>query len=452
MKLQVSDNGRFLQTEDGQPFFLLGDTDWELFHRLTREEADLLLETRAQQGFNTIFAVALAEFDGLRVPNLYEKSEMTDGSDRPAALGVANAQGEVPLHNCDPTTPNDKYFEFVDYVVDKAESLGMFVALLPTWGDKWNLGQGGIFSGGMQIFTPENAAIYGEWIGKRYAGKSVIWILGGDRPIENPTQRAIIEAMAEGLNRGGAQQLKGFHPCGGQSSSQYFHEADWLDFNMIQSGHCGEAPNADMIARDYELQPAKPCMDGEPRYENHPIMQPDWSWRGDGRFDARDVRRAAYHAVFAGAFGHVYGCHDIWQMFDPARKTQNETINNADTAWHEAIGFDGANQMQHLKKLIESRPYFSRVPAQDLLVSAPGEGKQRVQATRDENGSYALVYSPDGQTISVHTGKMAGEKLVASWFDPRLGTTLQFDEFAREDQRDFTPPSNDDWVLVLENS
>ena len=39
-RLKVSENQRFLVKEDGKPFFYLGDTAWELFHRLNREEAD----------------------------------------------------------------------------------------------------------------------------------------------------------------------------------------------------------------------------------------------------------------------------------------------------------------------------------------------------------------------------------------------------------------------------
>src|SRR5262245_509374 len=50
-KLKVSDNQRFLVTGDGQPFFWLGDTAWELFHRLNREEANQYLRDRAQKGF-----------------------------------------------------------------------------------------------------------------------------------------------------------------------------------------------------------------------------------------------------------------------------------------------------------------------------------------------------------------------------------------------------------------
>jgi hypothetical protein len=38
-RLEVSPDHRSLRTITGQPFFYLADTAWELFHRLTREEA-----------------------------------------------------------------------------------------------------------------------------------------------------------------------------------------------------------------------------------------------------------------------------------------------------------------------------------------------------------------------------------------------------------------------------
>ena len=69
--LQVSANNRFLVKANGQPFFYLGDTAWELFHRLNREEADAYLQDRAGKGFTVIQAVVLAELNGLRDPNPY---------------------------------------------------------------------------------------------------------------------------------------------------------------------------------------------------------------------------------------------------------------------------------------------------------------------------------------------------------------------------------------------
>src|SRR5689334_1535771 len=76
--LKVSDNHRFLVKDNGQPFFYLGDTAWELFHRLNREQADRYLEDRAAKGFTVIQAVALAELDGATVPNAYGHLPLLD--------------------------------------------------------------------------------------------------------------------------------------------------------------------------------------------------------------------------------------------------------------------------------------------------------------------------------------------------------------------------------------
>jgi len=64
-KLKVSENKRFLVFDDGTPFYYLGDTGWELFHRLKLDEAEQYLENRRQKGFTVIQAVVLAELDGL---------------------------------------------------------------------------------------------------------------------------------------------------------------------------------------------------------------------------------------------------------------------------------------------------------------------------------------------------------------------------------------------------
>ena len=127
--LKVAPSKRHLQWTDGTPFFYLGDTAWELFHRLDREEATRYLEDRARKGFTVIQAVALAELDGLTAPNPY---------------------GHVPLVDSDPSRPVEDYFAHVDFVVSKAESLGLVVGLLPTWGKYWKTGEA-------KIFTPASA-------------------------------------------------------------------------------------------------------------------------------------------------------------------------------------------------------------------------------------------------------------------------------------------------------
>jgi hypothetical protein len=173
--LKVSPNKRYIVRQDGTPFFYLGDTAWELFHRLNREEADKYLQNRVDKGFTVIQAVVLAELDGLNDPNPY---------------------GHTPLKNNDPTQPNEDYFKHVDYIVNKAGELGLYIGMLPTWGDKIFKNTWGT---GPEIFTPQNARVYGEYIGKRYANKPIIWVLGGDRNPRNDADIAIWRAMAEGI-------------------------------------------------------------------------------------------------------------------------------------------------------------------------------------------------------------------------------------------------------------
>jgi hypothetical protein len=402
-----------------------------LFHRSIREDAERFLRNRAQKGFTVIQAVVLAEFDGLHEPN---------------------AEGHLPLQDDDPTRPNEEYFRHVDWIAEKAGELGLHIGMLPTWGDKWNRRRGI----GPEIFTPQNAGVYGEWLARRYRGKPLIWILGGDRPIENETHYAIIEAMARGIRRGeGNEHLITFHPPGGDGSSHWFHNADWLDFNMRQNGHVAEfTERYEGTGQDYERTPVKPVLDGEPLYEGHPIK---FQANVLGHSLAADVRRPLYWDLFSGACGHTYGHHSIWQMWHPER----EPINNPLVPWEEAIDSPGAEQMQIGRRLIESRPILTRVPDPSLIVtdrvptSVPGAGRYRFVATRDEAGTYAMVYAPVGRPFSVRMEAITGTEVQAWWFNPRNGAATPIGQLAAAGTREFSPPDPGellDWVLVLDDA
>ncbi|HEY9696147.1 MAG TPA: glycoside hydrolase family 140 protein [Trichocoleus sp.] len=422
-RLTVAPNKRFLLDAARQPFFYLGDTAWELFHRLNREEAILYLQDRARKGFTVIQAVVLAELDGLGQPNPF---------------------GDVPLKQNDPTQPNEAYFRHVDFIVDEAEKRGLFIGMLPTWGDKWNKRQGI----GPEIFTPDNAATFGEYLGKRYQNKPIIWILGGDRSPEDERHPAIIRAMARGLKKGdGGNHLITFHPMGGTNSATWFHNDDWLDFNMFQSGHSApNIPNYETVTANYALTPIKPTLDGEPCYEDHPI---EWNPQ-NGWFDQADVRKAAYWSMLAGACGHTYGNHNIWQMWQPGRSP----ISSARTPWQEALQHPGATQMGYLRQLFESRAFTKLVPDQSLLVNDTGEGGDRIQAARAEDGSFGFIYTPTGMPFTVNLEKMRGNSVSAYWYDPRQGTRTAVDEVPTTNFQEFTPPSRgrgNDWILGLDS-
>jgi len=424
--LKVSDNHRFLVTADNQPFFWLGDTAWELFHRLNREEAEQYLKNRAERRFTVIQAVVLAELDGLKDPNAY---------------------GHTPLEGDDPTRPKEDYFKHVDWIVGKANSLGLYIGMLPTWGNNWHRTNA--------IFTPQNAEVYGEWLGKRYKQAGLVWVLGGDRPIQNDTHKEVIRAMARGVRKGdGGAHLITFHPPGGSGSAQWFHTDDWLDFNMRQNGHVAEFNGRyDQTRVDYDRTPIKPVLDGEPIYEDHPVS---FDANKLGHSIAADVRRPLYWDLFSGAFGHTYGHHSVWQMWTAERRP----VNNPLMPWSQAIHQPGAAQMQHARALLESRPFLTRIPDNEVLVASaiptamPGTGRYHFCATRDADGSYAMVYAPVGRTFKVRLDKITGVKVKAWWFDPRNGKAEAIGTFANQGEREFTPPDPGemrDWILVLDD-
>lgn len=420
-RLVVSGDGRRLQYADGTPFLYWADTGWELFHRLNRDDARRYLQTRKDQGFTVIQAVALAELEGLSVPN---------------------AQGDLPLVWRDPTRPattagNDPgnpeqydYWDHVDYVVGEAEKLGLHVALLPSWG-RWVNNE--------PIFSPASARSFGNFLAQRYRDKPVIWVLGGDRTPDAEGQRQVWRAMAEGIEAGAggrASALLTYHPSGGKTSAQYFHDEAWLDFNMWQTGHCRNQQEAARMLSTYQRTPIKPVINAEPVYELHAICHN----AGNGYADEVDVRNVAYWSTFAGGAGHAYGHRQVW-LFDG---------HNGNRVWASALNATGAGQMRHLKTLLESRPAAGRGPDEDL-VRGGFEGQRPAVALR--GSGYAWVYTPDGGAVTVSLGRVGAAQLRASWFDPRTGQRSVIGTFAGTGERTFTPWSRgrgNDWVLLLE--
>jgi hypothetical protein len=416
--LSISPNHRRLITGAGEPFFYLGETAWELFHRCTREEADLLLTDRAGKGFNVIQAVALAELDGLGTPNSY---------------------GEMPLRDNDPARPNEAYWEHVDWVVRRANELGMYVGFLPTWGDKWH--------GSTSIFTPASARAYGEWLGQRYAEAGLIWILGGDRPIADEAELEVVRAMAEGLTAGdGGTHLRTFHPPGGVSSSRFVHCESWVDFHMQQTGHSRDRQSWLFHEHDWALIPRRPFVNGEPPYEAHPN-----NFRGgeEGWLDQADVRRELYWALCGGAAGFTYGCHAIWQMYEPPRAP----INGPRATWKESLALPGSSQLRHAAELVASPRFADRVPAPRDFVRAPrSTGPLTIRACTAPDNSAAIVYVPDCQRVTLRLAVLAGQEFAVTFLNPRDGSRVAGDAVRGEEAQVQPPfdPAGRDWVIILE--
>ena len=435
--LKVSDNQRFLVTREGIPFFWLGDTGWSVMHRLDRTELEYYLRNRAGKGFTVIQTVIISEVDGLAFPNM---------------------EGNLPFEEFDPERPNEAYFEMVDFTVKQAEEYGLVVALLPTW-YKWVVPGSHPLLNEEAVFNEKNAYSYGKFLGERYReSPNVVWVLGGDWPADK--QIDIWDAMARGLEEGdGGEHLITYHPRGQQTSSTWLHHRDWLDFNMVQTGHQAPSfPVYSWIDNDYALSPVKPVVNGEPAYEGMGI----WFNPVNGRHDDYEVRKQAYWSVFAGAFGHTYGNNNIWQI----NRNDGTALIWANVAWDKALEHPGAGQMKYLRYLMESRPFLTRIPGQELVKSPnPVNASDYICVTRDgtpgeRDASCIMVYFPYFRRAAINTSVIPGDSLKIWWYHPRTGhafpqgTMDNTGELSFSNWNDLFRPElkGPDWVVVIDDA
>ena len=437
-RLAVSENGRYFVDGDGRPFFYLADTAWTLFKRLTLAEVDHYFGNRAAKGFTVIQAYVLRGLD------------------------VRNLDGELPLIDHDPTRLNEAFFRNIDTIVERAGRFGLTMGLVATMGAHVQHvpGRSEKYAKSEAIFNTKNAFTFGELLGARYKDRDVIWYLGGDH---NPSADTIDiwDAMAAGLKTGSAhRRLLSYHVTGGASSSTLLHERDWLDFNAPQSGHRSAEPTYEYISKDYALEPVKPTLDMEPRYEDmlDGVWYPRLVSNPSGRIGARQVREAAYWAMLAGAAGQGYGHNSVWTMHDGIEQDPKDysfPLCLPRAHWLAALDSPGAFAMGYMRKLLELRPWYSLLPDQTLIVTGQGQGEDHVQAACAEDGSFALAYLPFGHVVVVKTSRITGSVVKAQWFNPRDGSFTQAGKHANRDIREFVPPSmgdDNDWVLVLEDA
>lgn len=451
-QIDVDATKTYLVTKkEGKPFFWMGDTAWELFHRLTREEAIHYLNSRQKQQFNVIMAVALAELDGLRQPNMYGDVPFKDLENLEWAITPGSNPNDAEEYD---------YWDHVDFVIQEAAKREMYIGLLPTWGDKVAYHWGA----GPMVFNnnPEAAYNYARKLAERYKNQwNIIWILGGDRPgtyerdgryrDDRPVWRAMANAIEEVYEN---DVFITYHPSWPETTA-FFPDENWLDMHALQSSHGNRTIKAwETIREGLKIGSRRPMMDLEPCYEDHPVNVWDGKWtRAErGYFDDYDVRARTYRGVFAGGCGAVYGHHQIWQFVDT---TRNDPVWIGDTiiGWQRALTAKAANHIHHLKDLMLSRPDFNRVEDNSLVVSDRGSDyRDVIIATRNRKATYAMVYLPQPKPVEIDLNRLSNGRKRVSWFNPVTGKYTRAKGKFSSGIQIFTPPNQQqkDWVLVVD--
>ncbi|HKO82165.1 MAG TPA: glycoside hydrolase family 140 protein, partial [Chitinophagaceae bacterium] len=416
--------------------FWLGDTGWLLFIKCSREEAVQYLQTRKEQGFNVVQVMVL---HGVSAKNEYGDSALINRDVAKPAVTKGNNFSDTAAYD---------FWDHVDFIVDEAAKRGIYMAMVPVWGS--NVKEGKV--------NVQQAETYAKFLSTRYKNKSnIIWLNGGD--IKGSDGLDIWKMIGSTLRKNDSRHLITFHPRGRNSSSEWFHKESWLDFNMFQSGHKTYAQDTSSnenlhfgednwryVNMDYTMKPVKPTLDGEPSYENiphglHDSLLPRWK--------DTDLRRYAYWSVFAGGAGFTYGENAIMQFHTAKDKDANFGVNQN---WKETIHAPGANQMQYLKKLMLSKSYFDRVPAQEIITDNVPDKYNTILATKGKN--YAMVYTYNGRNFSIDFSKLKFKVSKISWFNSSDGTVVNSRDNAGNGIVEFDPPgeveNGNDWVLILE--
>jgi hypothetical protein len=445
-RLHVSPNGRYLVTEDGDPFFWMGDTAWRLIQKATltgREDQPSVARyfaARRSQGFNVLQTVAA------------RNSKSVNSAGHPAFVDGDFTNPRIA------DGPANDYWDQCDAILELAQANGFYVALLPLWLNS-------IENRDPMVRDPSIAYRYGHFLGERYRRRThLIWVLGGDpykkgRDVDQPERLALVRAMAEGIADGVEGQnthdgkaewsstLMTYHPKGGgHSSSETLHGEPWLDFNMVQTSTRFNFANYKTISNDYAKKPPKPTLDAEVAYEYSLSLikkEPQ-----DRRIGEWDVRRAAYWAVFAGGFGHTYG----HRSFISWTRAGERNRFGADIPWFEALDAPGARQMRYLRQLMTSVAFLSRIPDQDVIVGDPGRGGDHARATRDAGGRYIMVYLPTGLPVDISMKSLSRPRAAIEWFNPREGSRQPAGIVDTRETRRFRPPTSgkgQDWVLMI---
>ena len=284
-ELAVSTSGRHLTVKD-KPFFWLGDTVWLLAQVPSRDELELYLRTRAEQGFTVIQLTAV-----MGEERVWGTARRTTRGDVPFVENDVLKPAVTPGN--DPADPTQyDYWDHLDYVLERIHAHG-FRAALVTYFVGWQ-------GEGYKFLKPSNAHQYGLFLGTRYRGKpEIIWVLGGDNTPKTDDQKAVWPMVAKGLAEGltgkedYSQVLMTYHINGGASSAQLWHKEPWLDFNMAQTWDAYQNIYPAILS-DYQRTPVKPCGLGEgayedgPQYPTKPInalvirKQACWSWFAGG--------------------------------------------------------------------------------------------------------------------------------------------------------------------------
>lgn len=361
---------------NGRKTFLLADTLWAAFSRMTDKEWEEALRLRRRQGFNAVNVSML--------PIPHDRS-ISGEVMQPFAV---DGDGEWEL-----THLNDAYFERARRMVIHAQSQGVTPVVVVLWCN-YAPGTWGAARTPETVMSQSATDDYVARAIDTLRGTGVIYAISGDDDLTSQEANARYVRAGRQVRASDPTALITMHTTPSAVMPAELAQDDTFDFYAYQAGHdIGWFDRSiEMAARYATLTPTRPVYSMEPAYEGH-----GWG-AGAGRHDARSVRAASWAGLLGGATaGLGYAAHGSWSWHDPGSRFNGEAFSGTPLPAGRAMQLPGAWDVGMLRMIVERENLFDLRTANDLLV----DDHAGAQFAINGDGTTAVAYLPHSFRLRV---------------------------------------------------
>jgi len=480
--LRATPNHHALESADGTPFVVIGDTWWPTGTNRLRWYDDGVerpigpdagfkdyVRLRKQQGYNWINMIAAFPnwmTDGQPWHVVMNDAEKTTVRSAWLEFGANSAKnmdneggrpfrfpGKVPgYENMFPDVDriNPEYFHYVDRKIDYLNAQG-FVAFIEVSRRDASLCWKKYYG------WPDSYARFIEYIWARYqANQTVLSPIHLDIISESVGPDDYMQAIRLVMDKYGPPPFGTLLSANANPSTlENWGEDSWV--TLHQTGNMREHYTYWYLTEIFRSLHPQPALNGEPYYSGYVDARGlnggyRYGATGGTEKDDQFVRSSMYGCFLSGGLaGHVYGAEGIWGGdIEPAAPIH---------MW-EAFQWRSGAQMQYLLTFALSigKRYQELVPDADLVM--PNRTpvlrgyEEWAYAARTPDRQIFLLYFEKGCPRSQVRGARLHSRYRAQWFDPRNGSWVDAGTGALESNMigtiqlpDF--PAEGDWGLRL---
>lgn len=478
--LQATPNRHALQTADGTPFFVIGDTWYAVgTNRFKWNDDDVerpmgptagfkdFVRYRKAQGFNWVNVIAAFpnwETDGLPWHVVMDDADKTTVRSAWMDFGSGSAKsmaneggrpfafpGKVPGYEKvfpDMDRINPEYFKYLDRKIDYLNANGFVPFIEVSRRDASELWK-------KYYSWPESYARFIQYVWSRYqANNTILSPIHLDIIQESITVPEFVSAIDLVKKKYGPPPFGTLLSANANPSTLVNWGADsWVTLHQV--GNKREHEYYWYMTQIFRDPHPRPALNGEPYYAGYADPR-DVNYKygalGGTPKDDQFVRSAMYGNFLSGGLGgHVYGAEGIWGA---------DVEPKAPIKMYEAFQWASGAQMQHLRTFAMSvgKRYQDLEPDHDLVVPSETPITKGYEAwafaARTADKKILLAYFEKGCPASLLRGTTPMSLYRARWFDPRRGVWSDLGDGVAKSNvigeiqlPDF--PSEMDWALSL---